>query len=83
MLMPDSSNQAALNLQVHIPKHYFSKRSRLFVIPVLTDSDSIVAKYKPIVLDAPIYRRKMERNGYSTALLTHTILLHRELRIPK
>ena len=61
MLMPDSSNQAALNLQVHIPKHYFSKRSRLFVIPVLTDSDSIVAKYKPIVLDAPIYRRKMER----------------------
>lgn len=42
MLMPDSSNQAALNLQVHIPKHYFSKRSRLFVIPVLTDSDSIV-----------------------------------------
>ena len=61
MLLPDSSNQAALNLQVHIPKHYFSKRSRLFVIPVLTDSDSIVAKYKPIVLDAPIYRRKMER----------------------
>ena len=61
MLMPDSSNQAALNLQVHIPKHYFSKRSRLFVIPVLTDSDSIVAKYKPIVLDAPIYSRKMER----------------------
>ena len=61
MLLPDSSNQAALNLQVHIPKHYFSKRSRLFVIPVLTDSDSIVAKYKPIVLDAPIYRKKMER----------------------
>ena len=61
MLLPDSGNQAALNLQVHIPKHYFSKRSRLFVIPVLTDSDSIVAKYKPIVLDAPIYRKKMER----------------------
>ena len=33
MLLPDSSNQAALNLQVHIPKHYFSKRSRLFVYP--------------------------------------------------
>ena len=61
MLLPDSGNQAALNLQVHIPKHYFAKRSRLFVIPVLTDSDSIVAKYKPIVLDAPIYRKKMER----------------------
>lgn len=65
-LQPDSSNRAALNLQVNIPKYYFSKRSRLFIVPVLADSDSIVAKYKPLVLDAPIYSKKAERKHVLT-----------------
>lgn len=60
-LEPDSANQVALRLEVNVPKLYFSKRSRLFIIPVLADSDSIVAKYKPLVLDAPIYSKKAER----------------------
>lgn len=60
-VIPDSNNQASINLQVNIPKHYFSKRSRLFIIPVLRDSDSTIAEYKPLVLDAPIYSKKAER----------------------
>lgn len=61
VLVPDASNKLALNVKVNVPKHYFSKRSRLFILPVLTDSDSIVARYNPLVLDAPIYTKKMER----------------------
>lgn len=57
----DSSSQAKLNLTFHIPKHYFSKRSRLFIVPQLKDSDSIVKVLSPLVLDAPIYSKKMER----------------------
>lgn len=60
-LKADSANQLALNVKVNIPKHYFSKRSRLFIIPVLRDSDSTLAEYKPLVLDAPIYSKKTER----------------------
>ena len=60
-IIVDSSGQVPVNLCFNIPKHYFSKRSRLFIIPMLRDSDSIVGEYKPLVLDAPIYSKKTER----------------------
>ena len=60
-LTPDSANRLAINMKVNIPKRYFSKRSRLFIVPMLRDGDSTIAEYKPLVLDAPIYSKKMER----------------------
>lgn len=57
----DSSNQAHLNLMFCIPKYYFSKRSRLFIVPQLMNADTIVKAYSPLVLDAPIFSKKMER----------------------
>ena len=57
----DSSNQAHINLMFCIPKHYFSKRSRLFIVPQLMNADTIVKAYTPLVLDAPIFSKKMER----------------------
>lgn len=57
----DSANNAKLDLLFNVPKHYFSKRSRLFIVPQLQDSDSIVKTFAPLVLDAPIYSKKMER----------------------
>ena len=67
IVMTDSNRQATVNLFIHVPEHYFSKRSRLVIAPQLTDSNQIVEEeYSPIVLDASIYRKKAERKAVLT-----------------
>lgn len=61
VLMLDSARQANLEVTFQIPEHYFSKRSRLFISPMLYSGDSLVASYPQVVLDAPVYVRKLER----------------------
>lgn len=71
-LTPDSLSQVDVDVVFHIPEHAFSKRSRLIVVPQLMKRDSLVTECKPIVLDAPIYSKKMARRekleGYTDTL---------------
>lgn len=69
VLTPDSANQIQMDMRFHIPRDYFSKRSRLVITPQLLVNDSVRDEYVPLVLDAPIYNKKKERmealTGYS------------------
>lgn len=61
VLIPDSISQVQMDFQLHVPARYFSKRSRLIILPQLIINDTVRGEYQPIVLDAPIYRKKKER----------------------
>lgn len=58
VLTPDSANQIQMDMRFHIPRDYFSKRSRLVITPQLLVNDSVRDEYVPLVLDAPIYNKK-------------------------
>ncbi len=60
---PDSTGNADIDIRLHIPHNYFSSRSRLFVVPTLVAADTVVKAYRPLVLDAPIYSKKMRRRA--------------------
>ena len=68
-VMPDSSGQAHIDVSFRIPEHFFSKRSRLIISPKTTADERIIHYFSPIVVDAPIYDKKIERKkrleGYS------------------
>ncbi len=61
MLTPDSINQVQTDIRFHVPSRYFSKRSRLIILPQLIVNDTVRNEYLPIVLDAPIYQKKKKR----------------------
>ncbi len=71
-LVPDSTSTVTVDVTVEVPAHAFSKRSRLVVVPQLLSADTVVAECTPLVLDAPVYRKKMERrevlHGYRDSL---------------
>ena len=60
-LMPDSTGAVNLDLDISVPPRYFSRRSRLVVLPQLRDSSGTLCEYDPVVLDAPIYSKKLNR----------------------
>lgn len=60
---PDSAGNAAIDIKLHIPHDYLGKRSRLFVVPTLVAADTAIKAYRPLVLDAPIYRKKLQRQA--------------------
>lgn len=60
-LTPDSTSSVQVDVTVHVPEKAFSKRSRLIVVPQLMQHDRMLAELTPMVLDAPIYQKKMER----------------------
>lgn len=61
MLMPDSTHAVQLDMTVEVPRKTLGKRSRLIIVPQLLVGDSLVAECTPMVLDAPIYGKKMHR----------------------
>lgn len=61
ILTGDSLNQAHLALTVKVPAHYFKKRNRLVITPQLVCNDSVLDEYMPMVVDAPIYNKKLNR----------------------
>ena len=60
-LTTDSAGVAPLDLTLHVPAHYLSKRARLIVNPELMQGDSLVASMQPVVVDAPIFTKKTIR----------------------
>lgn len=61
VLTTDSENKAQLEMSFHVPGNYFSKRSRIVITPQLLVGDSVVDEYMPLVVNAPIYEKKINR----------------------
>lgn len=60
-VVPDSCGKIALDLDLEVPSGYISSRSRLIVVPQLCDSSRSLMDLEPLVLDAPIFTKKMQR----------------------
>ena len=60
-IIPNDGYNADLDVVFHVPSDYLKKRSRLVIMPQLIVADSIRSEFDPIVVDAPIYKKKMER----------------------
>lgn len=60
-LMPGKNNQAHLEVSFQIPENYLTRRSRLVITPQFCVGDSVCREYTPVVLDASVYRKKVER----------------------
>lgn len=63
ILESDSSGAIEMNVIFNIPKRYITSRSRLFVTPQLIINDSLCSEFAPMVIDAPIYSKKMKRRS--------------------
>lgn len=50
-----------MDMLFHVPENYFSRRSRLIITPQLVVEDTVKEEYMPLVLDAPIYNKKINR----------------------
>lgn len=61
VLTPDSANRVRMEMLFHVPENYFSRRSRLVITPQLVVEDTVKEEYMPLVLDAPIYNKKINR----------------------
>ena len=61
MLTPDSADRVQVDMAFHIPGKYFSKRSRLIILPRLMVDDTVKAEFAPLAVDAPIYDKKITR----------------------
>jgi len=60
-LTPDSASAVNVDVMINVPAHAFSSRSRLIIVPQLISNDTMVSECRAMVLDAPIYSKKMER----------------------
>lgn len=62
-VVADNANRmATVDLGIDVPRNYFSRRSRLVLLPTLVAQDSTtIGELKPVVLDASIYSKKKRR----------------------
>ena len=61
-VVPTEEGTGSIDLSIDIPAGYMSKRSRLFITPmVVADDSTVVAELKPVILDGGIFSRKMDR----------------------
>lgn len=69
VLMPGVDDSARIDVIFHLPENYLTRRSRVVITPQLVVGDSVYGEYPPVVLDASIYRKKVERlevlDGYT------------------
>ena len=87
-LTPDSASVVNVNVTFKVPARAFSGRSRLVVVPQLIQNDVMLSECRALVLDAPIYSKKMERkirlDNYqdTLALQAQKVNNKKELSIP-
>ena len=60
-VMPDASGHVTVDVDLEIPDHYFSRRSRLVILPAVMKDSTLVAEMAPVAVDAPIYAKKLHR----------------------
>lgn len=61
VLTPDTANRIMMNLVFNVPEHYLTKRNRLVITPQLINGTEVKEEYTPLVLDAPVYSKKINR----------------------
>lgn len=61
ILLPDTAGYVVLETTFQLPGNYMSKRSRLVIVPQLLVNGKVSKELRPLVVDAPIYRKKLER----------------------
>lgn len=61
VLTPDTARRIKMDLLFHIPEHYLTKRNRLVITPQLLNGTEVKDEYIPVVLDAPVYSKKINR----------------------
>lgn len=61
VLTPDQNDSVRLEMNFNIPGKYLSSRARLVITPELVTGGYTRERFEPIVADAPIYARKMNR----------------------
>lgn len=61
VLTPDTANRITMDLVFNVPEHYLAKRNRLVITPQLINGTEVKDEYMPVVLDAPIYNKKINR----------------------
>lgn len=61
VLTPDNGRNTDMDVVFHVPEDYFTKRSRLVIVPQLVVDDTVKEEYLPLVVDAPIYNKKLKR----------------------
>lgn len=61
VLTLDTANRITMDLVFNVPEHYLARRSRLVITPQLVYGAEIKDEYMPVVIDAPIYDKKINR----------------------
>lgn len=61
VLTPDTNRNLCMDVTFYVPSHYFSKRSRLIIVPQLFLNEKMNEELTPLVVDAPIYEKKLWR----------------------
>lgn len=61
VLVPENGRNTGMDVVFHVPEGYFTKRSRLVIVPQLMVGDTVKEEYLPLVVDAPIYEKKLKR----------------------
>lgn len=61
VLVPENGRDTEMDVVFHVPENYFTKRSRLVITPQLLVGDTVKEEYLPLVVDAPIYNKKLKR----------------------
>lgn len=61
VLLPDSAGVARLDVQFSVPAGYMTRRERLVIAPQLVVDGALEKEMFPLVVDAPIYEKKLAR----------------------
>lgn len=77
VLTPDDGKNADMDVVFHVPDNYLTRRSRLVIVPRLMVGDTVREEYLPLVVDAPIYDKKLKRR---VVLENHTDTLASGIR---
>ena len=71
-LLPDSAGTVWVDVHFNVPAQALHRRSRLIIVPQWMSQGHVYAEYRPVVLNAPIYTRKLNRRtqlyGYQDTL---------------
>lgn len=60
-VLAESGRHTDMDVTFRVPGRYVTKRSRLIIVPQLMVGDTVKEEYLPLVVDAPIYNKKLKR----------------------
>lgn len=60
-LLPDKEGFVQVDANFIVPAEALHRRSRIIILPQWMNNGQVYAEYRPVVLDAPIYTRKLKR----------------------